>query len=106
MAALHHSVTILNTCRSVESASLTRTDGQGKLASSVVLALLIASVPDAPADRVFSQLRKKPFARLLSRAGTDKTSRPDSSADSLPISSIDLPDDARGPLGLTTLYEP
>ncbi|KAK4118645.1 hypothetical protein N657DRAFT_659477 [Parathielavia appendiculata] len=54
----------------------------------------------------------RPFAGLLSRSGTDKSlhrnfTRIDTASSSLSISVSSLdPDDEKGPLGLTTLYEP
>lgn len=57
------------------------------------------------------QPHKRPFAGLLSRSGTDRSlqrgfTRTDTASSSLSVSSLDLSDDEKGALGLTTLHEP
>ncbi|SPQ25705.1 80cd6532-9d7f-4fa3-bb68-de2949bee57c [Thermothielavioides terrestris] len=59
------------------------------------------------------QSHKRPFSGFLSRSGTDKSVqrgfvRTDTASSFLSVaaSSLDLSDDEKGPLGLTTLYEP
>ncbi|KAK4235181.1 hypothetical protein C8A03DRAFT_46637 [Achaetomium macrosporum] len=74
---------------------------------------IIAHGPLVNIARRMDQQHKKHFAGLLSRSGADRSlqrafahTNVDSKSFSVSVSSTDSSDDEKGPLGLTTVYEP